>query len=115
MAAAILTRSRTGRLVGLAAMVLHLGATAVTPLVHAKHEVLQSELKIESNHTAQCPRIHSDRLCLSTSGYQLPSGPVRTLLEGPPAERRSDPAPGPESFSRYEGFSRLSARAPPAA
>lgn len=99
----------------MAAMTLHLAATAVTPLVHAKNEVLQSELKLESSHTAQCPRIHSDRLCLSASNYQLPSGPVRTLLDGPPPETGGEPAPGPDPFSPYEGFSRLSARAPPAA
>ncbi len=99
----------------LAALVLHLGATGVTPLVHAKNEVLESELKIESNHTAQCPRIHSDRLCLGTSTYQLPVDPVRAVLYGLPPETGRGPAPALDPFFLYQGFSRLSARAPPAA
>lgn len=98
----------------MAAMVLYLGAAAVTPLVHAKNEVLQSELKVESNHTTECPRIHSDRLCLSTSTYQLTSASVRTLVEALAPETRGDPLPELDPFSPYEGFSRLSARAPPA-
>ncbi len=95
-------------------MVLHLGAAAVTPVVHTKNEVLHSELKVESSHTLQCPRIHSDRLCLSTSAYQLPLISMRTLVEGLPPETRGDPAVQLDPFFPYEGFSRLSVRAPPA-
>lgn len=101
------------RLTAAAVTALHLAAWGLRPVVHASGEVWQSQPEIESKHTAQCPRIHSDRICLSSTTYQFPSGPARDLLDHSLPEIHSSRSLSGERLHSCAGFPGLAARAPP--
>lgn len=101
------------RLATAAVIAVQVAAWVLAPVAHAQGEVWQSKPEIESKHTAQCPRIHSDRICLSSTTYQFPSGPARDLLDHSLAEIHSSRSLSGERLHSCAGFPGLAARAPP--
>lgn len=82
---------RWSRWLALVALALQLGATVVTPILHAQAEVVQATRELETSHSDQCPRIHtdSDYLTCGTQGF----APPVTRFLAPALEARTHRSP----------------------
>lgn len=82
---------RWSRWLALVALALQLGANVVTPILHAQDEVVQATRELETSHSEQCPRIHTDTDYLTCSA-QVFTAPVTRLL-APALEARTHRSP----------------------
>jgi len=70
-------RSTRRWLIATVALVFHIGAAIVAPVVHAEREVLWTAASWESHHTSSCPIIHSDDTCPALGHVPMPLVAVR--------------------------------------
>ena len=84
-------RIRWPRWLALVALALQMATTVATPILHARGEVVQATRELETSHSEQCPRIHTDTDYL-TGSTQVFTAPVTRLL-APALEARTHRSP----------------------
>lgn len=72
-------RIRWPRWLALVALALQMATTVATPILHARGEVVQATRELETSHSEQCPRIHTDTDYL-TCGTHVFAAPVTRFL-----------------------------------